>query len=93
MVNAVGTRETAQRIAQRLAGGGSLVDWEDYSSLRPRRWAPGSAVAVIYIDSDLVDGNSWRYPWSAFVSLVTGRSSAPSKPPRASPAWERSSFA
>jgi protease-4 len=62
LVDAVGTLEQAERAARVSAGGARVVDLDDYAPLQPRRWSPGPAVAVLYIDGDIVDGESSDLP-------------------------------
>lgn len=61
MVDAVSTRATAERVFADGLGVGR-VDLEDFAPLRSRRWGAGRSVAVIYVDGDIVEGESSEIP-------------------------------
>lgn len=61
MVDAVVTLEVAERAMSR-ATRARAVELDDYVAEGSRRWAPGPAVAVIWIDGDIVDGESRVIP-------------------------------
>lgn len=61
IVDGVATLDVAERAMSR-ATGARAVELDDYVAEGSRRWAPGSAVAVIWIDGDIVDGESREIP-------------------------------
>lgn len=61
MVDAISTRATAERVFADGMGVGR-VDLEDFAPLRSRRWGAGRSVAVIYVDGDIVEGESSEIP-------------------------------
>jgi protease-4 len=61
MIDAVGTRESAERSFANSLGAGR-VELEDYGPLRSRRWAGGRSVAIIHVDGDIVEGESQEIP-------------------------------
>lgn len=61
MVDALATLEQAER-ALSAAVNARQVDVDDLDPLASRRWAAGPSVAVIYVDGDIVDGESRDIP-------------------------------
>lgn len=61
LVDALGSRETAERAAGRALEA-SVVEIDDYAPARTRPWAPGRAVAVVHVHGDIVDGESFDVP-------------------------------
>ncbi|MEZ4394455.1 MAG: signal peptide peptidase SppA [Polyangiales bacterium] len=61
VVDAVVTLDVAERAMSR-ATRARAVELDDYVAEGSRRWAPGPAVAVIWIDGDIVDGESRVIP-------------------------------
>ena len=62
LVDAVGTRQAAERAFSNSLGGLRRVELDDWVAQRPRRWSPGSAVAVVYVDGDITEGESRNVP-------------------------------
>jgi protease-4 len=61
MVDAVANRESAERSFANALGA-SRVDADAYGPARSRRWGPGRGVAIIYVDGDIVEGESQEVP-------------------------------
>lgn len=61
VVDAVVTQEVSERAMAR-ATGARAVALEDYVAEGSRRWSAGPTVAVIWVDGDIVDGESREIP-------------------------------
>lgn len=61
VIDAVATEEVAARAMAR-ASRARRVDYEDYVPIGSRRWATGRTVAVVWVEGDIVDGESREIP-------------------------------
>lgn len=61
VIDAVATEEAAGRAMAR-ATSARRVDYDDYVPVASRRWATGRAIAVVWVEGDIVDGESREVP-------------------------------
>jgi protease-4 len=56
------TRDRALAIASQRAHA-PVIEWSERVPFRPERWAPGRSVAVVYLDGDIIEGESFEVPF------------------------------
>lgn len=66
LVDAIETQSTAERVFARAIGDPQRVELDDFVTQSPRRWAPGEAVAVVYVDGTITEGENRDVPVVGF---------------------------